>query len=115
MIGKLVAVGASAMTIRRHLASPDDPRPGRITLGVAEYCAMYEAATPQARKQLLGHSPGVAAQLAGVSRQAIHKAIDTGRLEAYYVHSDRTGGLAMVLIPDESLRAYLAERETAQV
>jgi hypothetical protein len=76
-------------------------------LTVSQYDAMLEAATPRKRSELLGHSPGKAAHLLGVSRQAVHQAIDRGTLDAFYVHDDNGGRLAWIVIPDYSLRDYL--------
>jgi len=84
-----------------------DPRPGRVVLTVSQYEAALSASTPQRRLSMLGHSPGKAAQLAGISRAAIHKAIDRGTLEAFYVHDDQSGQLRWIVIPDHSLRDYI--------
>lgn len=90
-----------------HSISLNSPRPGRITYTVSEYEALLAASTPRRRIEMLGHSPGKAAALAGISRQAIHRAIDRGTLEAFYVHDDDTGDLRWVVIPDYSLRDYI--------
>lgn len=89
----------------------EPPRPGRITMSVSQYQALYDDATPALRRKMLGHSPGAAAALAGISRQAIHKAIDRGTLQAYYVFHDEGGELAWILIPDDSLQAYIVRNE----
>jgi predicted DNA-binding protein YlxM (UPF0122 family) len=87
-----------------------DPSRGRIRLSLAKYQAMLdEAGTEERRAWLLGHSPGMAASLANVSRQAIHDAIDRGRLTALYVYDDR-GDLCSILIPPHSLEHYLQTR-----
>ena len=96
----------SMQTARRFFAKPQQ---GRINLGWSRYMAELEAAeSPSARRRLLGHSPGMASSIAGVSRQAIHDAIDRGNLTAFYIHDDDTGELRAILIPDESLQAYIA-------
>jgi len=88
-----------------HLA--DSPQKGRINVGWSKYAAWLDAAeTPRERAFLLGHSPGMAAQLAGVSRQAIHYAIDDGRLTAIYIHDDKSGEVKAILIPDAALQKY---------
>lgn len=63
------------------------------------------------RAKLLGWSPGGAAAQLGISRQAIHKAIKRGDLDAVIVTNDRTGRLSMFMIPDDSLRAFQARRD----
>lgn len=78
-----------------------------MTYTVSQYEAALAAATPRRRAEMLGHSPGKAAQLAGISRQSIHRAIDRGTLDAFYVHDDDTGQLRWVVIPDYSLRDYI--------
>lgn len=95
------------MTLRALSAVQNPPRPGRITLSVSEYRAMLDAATPRRRAELLGHSPGKAAQLAGITPQAIHRAINRGTLEAFEVRHDDTGDLAWILVTDTSLRDYI--------
>lgn len=64
-----------------------------------------------ARAKLLGWSPGGAAAQLGISRQAIHKAIKRGDLDAVIVTNDRTGRLSMFMIPDDSLQAFKARRD----
>ena len=82
---------------------------GRVNLGWSRYMAMLDAATNiRERAYLLGHSPGMAASLAGVSRQAIHEAISANRITALYIHDDDSGELRAILIPHESLAAYIA-------
>lgn len=95
------------MTLRALSTVQNPPKPGRITLSVSEYHAMLDAATPRKRAELLGHSPGKAAQLAGISPQAIHQAINRGTLEAFEVRHDDTGELAWILVTDTSLRDYI--------
>lgn len=87
--------------------SLNTPRPGRVTYTVSEYEAVLAGSTPRRRAEMLGHSPGKAAALAGISRQAIHRAIDRGTLDAFYVHDDATGELRWIVIPDYSLRDYI--------
>lgn len=62
------------------------------------------------RAKLLGWSPGGAAAQVGITRQAIHKAIRRGDLDAVIVNND-DGRLSMFMIPDESLQAFKARRE----
>jgi len=91
----------------RVVFSENASRPGRFVMSIAQYKALYDEATPPHRRKLLGHSPGGAAALAGISRQAIHNAIDRGTLTAYYVFHDHGGDLAWIVIPDESLQDYI--------
>ena len=98
------------MSQPRLSPSQNPPRPGRLTYSVSEYMAALDGKTGRSRISMLGHSPGKAAQLAGVSRQAIHEAIDRGSLDAYYVHDDETGKLRWVVVSDASLHRYIARR-----
>lgn len=61
------------------------------------------------RAQLLGWSPGGAAAQLGISRQAVHKAIHRGDLDAVIVNNE-DGKLSMFMIPDASLQAFKAKR-----
>lgn len=63
------------------------------------------------RAQLLGWSPGGAAAQLGISRQAVHKAIRRGDLDAVIVTKDDSEQLSMFMIPDASLQAFKAKRE----
>lgn len=63
------------------------------------------------RAKLLGWSPGGAAAELGISRQAVHKAIHRGDLDAVIVTNERTGRLSMFMIPDASLQAFKARRD----
>lgn len=99
------------MTHPSPIFSLNPPRPGRVTYTVSQYEAVLFAASPSRRLSILGHSPGKAAQLLGISRQAVHDAIDRGALEAFYVHDDDTGHLRWVVIPDRSLQLYSARRK----
>lgn len=62
------------------------------------------------RAQLLGWSPGGAAAQLGISRQAVHKAIKRGDLDAVIVKNE-DGSLSMFMIPDPSLQAFKVRRE----
>lgn len=62
------------------------------------------------RAKLLGWSPGGAAAQLGISRQAIHKAIKRGDLDAVQVNNE-DGSLSMFMIPDDSLQAFKSRRE----
>ena len=61
------------------------------------------------RAKLLGWSPGYAASYLGITRQAVHKAIHRGDLDALIINDDE-GKLAAFMIPDESLQAFKAKR-----
>ena len=61
------------------------------------------------RAKLLGWSPGGAAAQLGISRQAVHKAIHRGDLDAVIVNGD-DGKLQMFMIPDDSLKAFAERR-----
>ena len=63
--------------------------------------------------ELLGWSPGGAAGQLGISRQAVHKAIQRGDLDAVIVNGD-DGKLRMFMIPDASLKAF-AERRSRRL
>jgi len=96
--------------VMRSTFSIADPPRGKIRLTLSKYQAMLdEAGTEERRAWLLGHSPGMAASLAGISRQAIHQAIDRNALTALYIYDER-GDLAAILIPPHSLDYYLESR-----
>lgn len=61
------------------------------------------------RAKLLGWSPGGAAAELGISRQAVHKAIHRGDLDAVIVN-DENGRLRSFMIPDASLRSFAERR-----
>ena len=63
-----------------------------------------------ARAKLIGWSPGGAAAELGISRQAVHKAIHRGDLDAVIVNDD-DGRLRMFMIPDDSLQAFALRRQ----
>jgi hypothetical protein len=57
-----------------------------------------------------GPSPGGASAELGISRQAVHRAIDRGTLDAWYVKMVGEGGSAefYVFVTGESIRRYKA-------
>lgn len=58
-----------------------------------------------------GYSPGGAAVELGISRQAVHKAIRRGTLDAF--HIPQLGGLpGYYLIPQDAVDAYKRRRRT---
>ena len=61
------------------------------------------------RAELLGWSPGGAAAQLGISRQAVHKAIHRGDLDAIIINDD-DGKLRLFMIPDASLQAFAERR-----
>jgi len=61
------------------------------------------------RAELLGWSPGGAAEQLGISRQAVHKAIQRGDLDAVIINGD-DGKLRVFMIPDASLKAFAERR-----
>lgn len=60
---------------------------------------------------LNGTSPGGVAATLGISRQAVHKAIHRGDLDAIIVNDDITGELRLFMIPAASEQAFKAKRE----
>ena len=72
-------------------------------------------ASERVRAQLIGWSPGGAASQLGISRQAVHKAIKRGDLDAVIVTRDGSDELSMFMIPDASLQAFKARREQRKV
>lgn len=74
----------------------------------------YEEAIAESKRyraQLLGgSSPGAVARELGISRQAVHKAIQVGHLDALMIYDD-DGNLAAFLIPPASVDAYRRRRE----
>lgn len=68
------------------------------------------AESERTRAELLGgFSPGYAAARLGISRQAVHKAIHRGDLDAVIVNGD-DGKLVAFLIPETSIEAFAARR-----
>lgn len=65
------------------------------------------------RAKLIGWSPGGAAAQLGISRQAVHKAIHRGDLDAVIINGD-DGKLQAFMIPDASLRAFAQRRAQRQ-
>jgi len=55
-------------------------------------------------------SPGAAAAHLGISRQAVHKAIHRGDLDAVMLQ-ENDGELAAFMIPFESVEAFKVKRE----
>ena len=74
----------------------------------------YEHAVAESKRyraELLGgSSPGAVARELGISRQAVHKAIHAGHLDALMLYADN-GELAAFLIPPASVDAYRRRRE----
>lgn len=67
------------------------------------------AESDRQRAELLGWSPGGAAAQLGISRQAVHKAIHRGDLDAVMVLRE-DGKLSAFMIPDASLKAFAEKR-----
>ena len=61
--------------------------------------------------KLNGWSPGGVAANLGISRQAVHKAVHRGDLDAVIVRDDRTDELVLFMIPAASVDAFRAKRE----
>ena len=57
-----------------------------------------------------GPSPGGACVELGLTRQAIHKAIKRGDLDAWRIVDDASGRLRAIIIPQASLERYRALR-----
>ena len=60
-------------------------------------------------KQLNGPSPGGVAAILGISRQAVHKAVHRGDLDAVIVYNGAR--LQMFMITEDSIEAFKAKRE----
>lgn len=73
--------------------------------------AMAAALDKPAWAKLNGASPGGVAAELGISRQAVHKAVHRGDLDAVIVRDDRTDELVLFMIPEPSLEAFKAKRE----
>lgn len=68
----------------------------------------WEERWAEERHQLaeqIGWTPGAAAEHLGISRQAVHKAIRRGDLEATVLRDPETG-LKVYVIDNDSLRAF---------
>lgn len=76
--------------------------------------AMGRARTREERGKLGGLSPGGAAAELDISRRAVYYAVERGELEMVRVH-DRVGHLLFVMVTDESLVCYKAQRASQVV
>jgi hypothetical protein len=86
-------------------------RKGEHHVSFAAYTEALEAALlrgPKHYAQVNGWSPGFVAKLLGISRQAVHNAIDHGTLRAFYIHDD-AGEVTSIIISEASVRAYAAK------
>ena len=61
--------------------------------------------------KLNGASPGGVAAELGISRQAVHKAIHRGDLDALIVQDDVTDELRLFMVLQPSIEAFKAKRE----
>lgn len=78
---------------------------------VSTWSKLTEAALGKpAWRQLNGPSPGGVAAILGISRQAVHKAVHRGDLDAVVVYAP-TGRLQMFMITEDSIEAFKAKRE----
>lgn len=59
---------------------------------------------------LNGDSPGGVASQLGISRQAVHKAVHRGDLDAVLI-TGMAGQLKMFMIPQDSVEAFKAKRD----
>jgi hypothetical protein len=79
-------------------------------LTLARFEKLVEA-SERARAELLGgFSPGYVAGALGISRQAVHKAIHRGDLDAVMIMGDEDGKLKVFLIPEDSMLAFARKR-----
>lgn len=62
-------------------------------------------------EKLNGASPGGVAAELGISRQAVHKAVQRGDLDAVLIIDDITDELRLFMIPQASIEAFRAKRE----
>ena len=86
---------------------------GRRNVSVSHFNAMTQRAIANGRAEsVLGYSPGYVATLLGITRQAVHAAIERGDLTAHFVHDDTTGSLCSIYVTDASVAEYRAKRET---
>jgi len=60
--------------------------------------------------KLNGASPGGLAAELGISRQAVHQAVQRGLLDALIVVDDNSEELRLFMIPEHSVEAYKARR-----
>jgi hypothetical protein len=65
---------------------------------------------PKIREQACGPSPGGAAAELGMSRQAVHRAIERGTLVAWYVATPSEKGAIKfyIFVTEESIKRYKA-------
>jgi hypothetical protein len=87
-------------------------RRGRRTLrSMRRYLALCRIAGSEGlRDKVDGPSPGGAAVELGISRQAVHRAISRGTLDAWYVSTPTASGGEgfYVFVTEESMRRYKA-------
>lgn len=82
---------------------------GWMTMDLDHWQRLVDGAAPDGLKNLEGVSPGGAAARLRVSRQAIHDAINRGKLDA--IRITLKGQLAAIIVTDASLEAYEKLRE----
>lgn len=73
-------------------------------MDIMDWVAKVHALPADQRKGFVGSSPGAVASELGISRQAVHKAIERDRMDAYYL--TRKNALTAVLIPEYEVTNY---------
>ena len=103
----------------RYLAKPRPYGPSPPTtmalrkLSLSRFEKLTAESEHERAKLLGGYSPGYVAAKLGISRQAVHKAIHRGDLDAIIVNGD-DGHLRAFLVPDESIERFAAARAARQ-
>lgn len=84
------------------------------TLSYKRWRAMIESAdlSPASKSAVPnGYSPGGAAAELGISRQAVHKAMREGRLDAFHIPAPDSNRSGYYLIPQKALDAFKRHRK----
>lgn len=97
-------------TARARRPSPSEKRTVAVT--VVQASKLNVKLRDRAFAKLFQHSssPGPAAVKLGISRQALHIAIQRGRLDAIRLEDDK-GGLMAIVIPDDAVERYREIRQ----
>jgi len=78
-----------------------------------EWTEACESANPAEQKDLIGASPGAVGVALGISRQAVHQAIQRGDLDAIRIEDN--GKLRAIMITPSSYQRYVQYREMKSV
>lgn len=80
---------------------------GYNRLTMEEYSELLLSTPEDKRSEVNGPSPGGAAGRLGISRQAVHDAINRDTLHGFYI--TRNGRMVAIIIPDAEIARYRRE------